>query len=119
MPSLPDPSHRLTAWKDWVAGITERARAGHESGRSFYVERLNLGGTEAGWTTQGRTPSDDVAGALQAIESVGWRLYHIGYVYQPLAERSHMLTDSARLTGHVLGIYTFRRDEPDEAGNGL
>lgn len=46
---------------------------------------------------------------LKAIEDVGWRIFHIGYVYQPIKERSHALTDSAHMTGNIVGIYTFRR----------
>jgi hypothetical protein len=46
---------------------------------------------------------------LQAIEAVGWRLDHIGYVYQPLKERAAPIVESV-MAGNV-GIYTFRRSE--------
>jgi hypothetical protein len=48
---------------------------------------------------------------LQTIEAVGWRLDSTGYVYQPLRERSHALTDTQQMTGNVLGDYTFRRPQ--------
>jgi hypothetical protein len=50
-----------------------------------------------------------VSGILQQIEAVGWHLHDIGYVYQPLRERSHALTTSNIMTGNIVGIYTFRR----------
>jgi hypothetical protein len=104
-----DEPARLARWNAWIGDVAKRAKAGLESGRSFYVERFNLGGTTAGLMSQSQGESDDIAGALQAIEGVGWRLDHIGYVYQPLRERSHLLTDSSLMTGNIVGIYTFRR----------
>ena len=53
--------------------------------------------------------ADDVSGLLQAIEDVGWMLHDIGYVYQPLKERPHMMSDAALMTGSIIGIYTFKR----------
>ena len=50
---------------------------------------------------------------LQAIEGVGWVLRDIGYVYQPLKERSHAFSDSAHMTGDILGIYTFAKPDPE------
>ncbi|HET6791558.1 MAG TPA: hypothetical protein VFI35_08250 [Actinomycetota bacterium] len=96
-----------------TASFAERVEAdalrAWDMGRTFYVLRLNLGGTVAGLLINWTKPGDDPALALQVVEGVGWRLESAGYVYQPLRERSHILTDSAEMTGDVLGIYTFRR----------
>ena len=79
-------------------------------GRLFHTVTPHHGGTEAGFTGQGKAvQGHDVAGALQVIEAVGWRLEATGYVFQPLKERSHALTDSTQVTGNIVGIYTFRR----------
>ena len=82
-----------------------------DSGRTYFIVKLNLGGTLASWT-KGQTTheGDDASGALQAIEAVGWRLDHIGYVYQPLKERAAPIAESV-MAGNVVGIYTFRRSE--------
>jgi hypothetical protein len=92
--------------------MDQSAREAWDSGRLFYVVKLNLGGTVADWTSISASDSDDVAGALQTIEAVGWRLDLTGYVYQPLRERSHALTDTQQMTGNIVGIYTFRRPQP-------
>jgi hypothetical protein len=95
-----------------VARHAENARAWWESGRTYYIVKLSLGGTVAGLTTHAEIDADDVSGILQQIEAVGWDLHDIGYVYQPLRERSHALTTSNIMTGNIVGIYTFRRPEP-------
>ena len=100
---------RLAQWEEWLRRIHETAAQAWESGRAFHVVKLNLGGTAAGWMTTTESSGEDVPGALQTIEAVGWRLDSTGYVYQPLRERSHALTDSTQMTGNVVGIYTFRR----------
>jgi hypothetical protein len=43
------------------------------------------------------------------IEAVGWKLDQTGYVFQPLLQKSHLLTDTQHVTGRIIGIYTFRR----------
>ena len=82
-----------------------------DSGRTYFIVKLNLGGTLASWS-KGQTTheGDDASGALQAIEAVGWRLDHIGYVYQPLKERAAPIVEWV-MAGNVVGIYTFRRPE--------
>lgn len=102
---------RISAWQSWLEGVHNAAKEAWESGRLFHVVKLNLGGTTASWVGMAESGGDDVAGALQTIEAVGWRLDSTGYVYQPLRERSHALTDTQQMTGNVLGIYTFRRPQ--------
>jgi hypothetical protein len=102
-----DPA--VQQWQDWMSVVRTDAQQTWESGRTFYVAKFNLGGTVAGFMSMNQSQGDDVAGALQTIEGIGWRLDSTGYVYQPLKERSHMITDSAQMTGNVVGIYTFRR----------
>ncbi len=94
-----------------IEGYRQSAQAWWESGRRYYIVTLNLGGTVASLTYQDHHGGVDVSGTLQQIEAIGWELRDIGYVYRPLKERSSVLTDSAILTGDVLGIYTFVRPE--------
>jgi hypothetical protein len=103
------PDAQGVHWQAWIDSITGAAREAWGTGRVFHVVKLDCGGTVAGYMSQSSTGGDDVAGALQVIESVGWRLDSSGYVYQPLKERSHALTDSANLTGNIIGIFVFRR----------
>jgi hypothetical protein len=106
---------RLQLWETWIKSVGDTAREAWDSGRAFHVVKLNLGGSTAGFMSMVESEGDDAAGALQTIESVGWRLDDVGYVYQPLKERSHALTDSAHMTGNIVGIYTFRRPpEPSQ-----
>ena len=54
---------------------------------------------------------DDVAGAIEAIESVGWKLEHVGYVNVSGAGQATGVFDSAALK--VRGFYLFRRPADD------
>ena len=95
---------------DHLKQVGESATQAWNSGRLFHTVALHHGGTEAGYIGQGKAvQGHDVAGALQVIETAGWRLEATGYVFQPLKERSHALTDSTHVTGNIVGIYTFRR----------
>jgi hypothetical protein len=95
-----------------IALHAENAKGWWESGRTYYIVHLTLGGTVAQLTNHTVLEGDDVSGVIQQVEAVGWRLHDIGYVYQPLRERSHAMTTSNIMTGNIVGIYTFRRPEP-------
>jgi hypothetical protein len=98
-----------------IAQYAENAKAWWESGRTYYIVKLSLGGTLAQLTTHAEVEGEDASGILQQIEAVGWHLHDIGYVYQPLRERSHALTTSNIMTGNIIGIYTFRRPQTPPA----
>jgi hypothetical protein len=104
-PSQPN----LDAWKAWITWIAKDAKDAWDSGRTFHVVRLNLGGQVSGFLSRQRVEADDVPGALQQIEAIGWRLFDTGYAYEPLRQRSHMLTDTQQMTGNLIGVYTFKR----------
>jgi hypothetical protein len=93
-----------------VALYAESAKSWWDSGRTYYIVKLSHGGTVAGLVEQKELEGEDVSGVLQQVEAVGWHLYDIGYVYQPLRERSHALTTSNIMTGNIVGIYTFHRE---------
>jgi hypothetical protein len=57
------------------------------------------------------------AGTLAAIEAVGWKLEHVGYVFMITGEssRDKFLATGERtaVSGQTIGIYLFRRaDSP-------
>jgi hypothetical protein len=69
-----------------IVRYAEDARAWWESGRIYYIVKLSLGGTIAQLTSHADVEGEDVSGILQQIEAIGWHLFHVGYVYQPLKE---------------------------------
>ena len=75
---------RVQLWETWIKSVGDSAREAWDSGRSFHVVKLNLGGSTAGFMSMVESEGDDAAGALPIIESVGWRVSDVGYVYQPL-----------------------------------
>jgi hypothetical protein len=97
-------------WDSWA----ENAKAHADANRSYYVAQVSLTHTAARYTSghAEATTTTDPAWVIQAIESAGWTLFDVGYVYQTVRERSHMLTDSAQIEGNIIGVYTFRRSVP-------
>jgi len=95
-----------------IADHAQRAKAWWDTGRAYYIVTLNLGSTTASWWsgTQGSEEGDDVSGVLQQVETIGWHLYHIGYVYQPKQDRAGALPNSRVMAGTIVGIYTFSRE---------
>ena len=112
VPSPRDAQLAEEARQRSIAEYATNAQAWWESGRTYYIVKLSLGGTVAGLTEHRDLEGEDVSGVLQQVEAVGWLLDDIGYVYQPLRERSHALTTSNIMTGNIVGIYTFRRPSP-------
>ena len=98
-------------WREWMSNVREGAVKAYETGRSFYVFRMEVQRQMAGWTNSDSRQSDvaDVPGALQTFEEAGWTLFDTGYVFVPSREQSHMLTASANVAGSIVGIFTFRR----------
>ena len=93
----------------FIQQVTQDAKAHWESGRTFYVAKFDLGAsTPPGWMSVMRSGGDDVAGALQMIEKIGWRLDSSGYVLQPVRE-SPSATDPVGGAGRIIGVYTFKR----------
>jgi hypothetical protein len=52
---------------------------------------------------------------LEAIENEGWRLEHIGYVFQEtgIVSRDKLLSSgqTGQVTGQIVGIYLFRAED--------
>lgn len=104
-----------------------RARTAKELGHQFFQISLPLTTTERtawGVVSGGTAGSDafamrtttgaDHPDVLQSVEAEGWRLEHVGYVFQETGSvsRDKMLStgQTASVTGMVVGIYLFRRN---------
>jgi hypothetical protein len=108
--SSEDATSAQGVWDTWATN----AKAHADASRSYYVAQVGLTHTGAGYTSSpgSATTTADPAWIIQAIESAGWTLFDVGYVYQTVRERSHVLTDSSQIEGNIVGVYTFRRSVP-------
>jgi hypothetical protein len=87
-----------------MRAVRQAAEDAWATGRRYYeVNFLALDRTPK-WARQ-----EDVAGAIEAIEGVGWKLEHVGYVNVSGTGQASGVLDSASL--HVQGFYLFHRPE--------
>lgn len=103
-----------------------RARTSRELGHQFFQISLPLTTTERttwGVFSGGTAGSDALAmrttsaadhpDVLQSVEAEGWRLEHVGYLFQETGSvsRDKLLStgQTASVTGVIVGIYLFRR----------
>ncbi|MCU1590071.1 MAG: hypothetical protein JWP11_1327 [Frankiales bacterium] len=93
-----------------------QAEAAHARGQGFFEVQLEVATSQrdvtiAGSTDKSRTSSH--AGTLSSIEAVGWRLEHVGYVFQVTGESSRdkfvASGQQVAVSGKTVGIYLFRR----------
>jgi len=98
-----------TATAEWIrfmGSVKKAAEDAWATGRRYY---------EASYLTLDNSPKfakpDDAAGAIEAIESVGWKLEHVGYVNVSGAGQATGVFDNAALK--VRGFYLFRRPADD------
>ena len=99
-----------------------QARAARESEQAFFQIALPISETTrtvASVLTGDPSTTTRVAGGqthvLQAIEGEGWRLEHIGYVFQEtgIVSRDKLLSSgqTGQVTGQIVGIYLFRAED--------
>lgn len=94
----------------------DRARAAFENGDRFFQVQLVVNEVTVIYPSLTRTDNrmnetEGLAGLLGDIESVGWRLDHVGYTFMEKAvvkgiQNSREATWAA---GQTIGIYLFRR----------
>jgi hypothetical protein len=93
-------------WRRFMASVKKAAEEAWATGRRYYeVSFLVMDGSPK------FAKPDDVAGAIEAIASVGWRLAHTGYVNVSGAGQATGVLDSAHLK--VRGFYLFARPPAD------
>jgi hypothetical protein len=105
--TTPDAVSTVTPeWLTFMGSVKGAAEDAWATGRKYY---------EATYVALDNSPKfakpDDVAGAIEAIESVGWKLEHVGYVNVSGAVQTTGVFDSA--PSKVRGIYLFRRPASD------
>jgi hypothetical protein len=95
------------------------ATAAKEAGQQFFEIQLEVGGhlgTSGFGSTDGQRSTSSSAAILGEIESVGWRLEHVGYFYMITSETSSdrmFLTGQATaVSGVTIGVYLFRSTSP-------
>jgi hypothetical protein len=96
----------------------EQAVAAREDGQGFFEVQLEVGTSQRDQTlfgSIGKSKRNSHAGTLAAIEAAGWRLEHVGYVYQVTGESSRNRAigtgQSTAVSGVTVGIYLFRAAE--------
>jgi len=96
-----------------------QATSAKEQGQGFFEIQLHVGSSQRDSTIWGgnntnltRTNTASPAGTLAAIESVGWKLEHVGYVFMVTSEssRDKLLASGQQIavSGQTVGIYLFR-----------
>jgi len=69
-----------------------------------------------------RTKSRSHAGTLAAIEAVGWKLEHVGYIFMMTGESSRdkfmASGQQTAVSGKTIGIYLFRNVDSDPVASG-
>jgi hypothetical protein len=99
----------------------EIARLARDAGDRFFQISLPLMATQRtlmgilGGDKMGvKTTTSQHTDILGAIESVGWRLDHVGYVFRETGavsrDKLYSSGQTSSVTGEVWGIYLFRAD---------
>jgi hypothetical protein len=74
--------------------------------------RIGTTGFTTGLTsTDARGRTSDQTGLIESVEAEGWKLEHVGYVFQPTstASRDKLLSSgqTEEIAGKIMGIYLF------------
>ncbi len=116
------------AHKAFLATPAGQAAAAREQGQGFFEIQLDVGSSQRDSTIWGgnntaiqRTKSRSHAGTLAAIEAVGWKLEHVGYIFIITGEssRDKFLASGQQtaVSGKTVGIYLFRNVDIDPAAS--
>lgn len=96
-----------------------QAVAAREQDQGFFEIQLVVGSSQRDSTIFGgnntnvsKVKQTTHAGTLAAIEAVGWRLEHVGYIFQVTSESSRdkfmASGQQVAVSGQTIGIYLFR-----------
>ncbi|MDQ2850263.1 MAG: hypothetical protein M3Y49_05935 [Actinomycetota bacterium] len=99
-----------------------QAVAAKEERQGFFEIQLQVGFSQRDPMPFGATavPKDvrtqSHAGTLAAIEAIGWKLEHVGYVFVVTGENSRanflVSGQNVAVSGETVGIYLFRNTDP-------
>jgi hypothetical protein len=104
---------------EFLASPVGQATTAKEQGQGFFEIQLQVGSSQRDSTVWGsnnfalaKTETATHSGTLAAIEALGWRLEHVGYVFMITGEssRDKMLSTGQQtaVSGVTVGIYLFR-----------
>lgn len=105
------------AEQEWAASPLGQATTALEAGHVFFEIQLEVGRAEgqAMWGTRDYASAEQITSSaelLGEIERLGWRLEHVGYVFQMTGqsstERMFVSGEESAISGVTLGIYLFR-----------
>lgn len=105
--------------REFLATPVGQATTAKEQGHGFFEIQLTVGSSQRDSTIWGgnnfalaKSKTASHAGTLAAIEAVGWRLEHVGYVFVVTSEssRDKFLASGQQVavSGDTVGIYLFR-----------
>jgi len=115
-----EAAQKEQAYREWLASPIGQATAAKQAGQRFFELQMSVGyhQREAMWGSRDYTSNDQVissAGMLGEIERLGWRLEHVGYVFQMTGqsstERFFVSGEQTSVSGVTVGIYLFRNTE--------
>lgn len=101
------------AWLKSPLGLATTAK---ESGNGFFEIELEVGSSSRtvmfGSADFGTHKKSDYTGLLSQIESIGWKLEHVGYYFMITGETSRdkflASGQNTAVSGKSMGIYFFR-----------
>ncbi len=110
------------ARQQFLASPIGQATTAKEQSQGFFEIQLKVGSSQRDSTVFGsnntniaQTKTQTHAGTLAAIETVGWRLEHVGHVFVVTSEssRDKLLSTGQQtaVSGDTVGIYLFRNVE--------
>lgn len=115
-----EAAQKEQAYREWLASPIGQATVAKQVGQRFFELQMSVGyhQREAMWGSRDYTSNDQVissAGMLGEIERLGWRLEHVGYVFQMTGqsstERFFVSGEQTSVSGVTVGIYLFRNTE--------
>jgi hypothetical protein len=113
------PRGEAEAQQAFWASPVGQATAAKQEGQGFFEIQLPVGSSQrdstifgGNNTTLNKIKTNSHAGTLAAIENVGWRLEHLGYVFMVTSESSRdkfmASGQQVAVSGQTIGIYLFR-----------
>jgi hypothetical protein len=105
----------------FLASPVGQARTAHEAGDMFFQFAAPIIETERtvmavlGGTKDMKKTENTHADVLGRIESEGWQLFDVGYVFEQTGsvsrDKLYSSGQTASVTGNTIGVYLFRRAE--------
>jgi hypothetical protein len=106
----------------FAAGPVGQAIAAKEQKQGFYEVQLTVGSSQRTSsifnpdpTGSGQNRTATHAGTLAAIETAGWHLEHVGYIFmitgESSADRLLGTGQNTAVSGETVGIYLFRNSD--------